>query len=142
MAFASSDLHEADSRLSSLSILVVDDEVSVTRLLRMMLSDLGVTQVFTAKNGKEALEMLGEFDEDIDLVICDWNMPGCNGLDLLKQIRTVDPKLPFLMLTARADIASVKEARDFGVSDYLKKPFSAEGLKKKTLAQARRLQKA
>lgn len=142
MTFATTGLRDPDARLSSLSILVVDDEASVTRLVRMMLNDLGVTQVYTAKNGKEALELLGDFDEDIDLVICDWNMPGCNGLDLLKQVRTVDPKLPFLMLTARADMSSVKEARDFGVSDYLKKPFSAEGLKNKMLAQARRLQKA
>jgi DNA-binding response OmpR family regulator len=125
--------------LNDLTILVVDDETSVTRLVRMMLSDIGVTQVFTAKNGKEALDLLGEFQEDIDIVICDWNMPTISGLDLLRQIRTVDPDLPFLMLTARADIASVKDARDYGVTDYLRKPFSAETMKKKITMHARSL---
>jgi DNA-binding response OmpR family regulator len=125
--------------LNDLTILVVDDENSVTRLVRMMLSDIGVTQVFTAKNGKEALDLLGEFQEDIDIVICDWNMPTISGLDLLRQIRTVDPDLPFLMLTARADIASVKDARDYGVTDYLRKPFSAETMKKKITMHARSL---
>ena len=125
--------------LNDLTILVVDDESSVTRLVRMMLSDMGVTQVFTAKNGKEALDLLGEFQEDIDIVICDWNMPTISGLDLLRQIRTVDPDLPFLMLTARADIASVKDARDYGVTDYLRKPFSAETMQKKITMHARSL---
>lgn len=141
MTFAGKGLRDPDPRFSSLSILVVDDEASVTRLVRMMLKDLGITQVYMSKDGKEALGLLGDFGDDIDLVICDWNMPGCSGLELLKQVRTVDPRLPFLMLTARADVSSVKEARDFGVSDYLKKPFSAESLQKKILAQARRLQK-
>jgi CheY-like chemotaxis protein len=125
--------------MNDLTILVVDDESSVTRLVRMMLSDMGVTQVFTAKNGKEALDLLGEFQEDIDIIICDWNMPTISGLDLLRQIRTVDPDLPFLMLTARADIASVKDARDYGVTDYLRKPFSAETMQKKITMHARSL---
>ena len=125
--------------LSDLTVLVVDDERSVTRLVRMMLTDMGVTQVFTAKNGKEALDMLGEFQENIDIVICDWNMPNISGIDLLKQIRTVDPDLPFLMLTARADMSSVKDARDFGVTDYLRKPFSAETMQKKLAMHARGL---
>lgn len=125
--------------LSDLTVLVVDDEIAVSRLVKMMLRDLDVTQVFTAKDGKEALELLGEMQESVNIVICDWNMPHVNGLEVLKQIRTVDPDLPFLMLTARADISSVKEARDHGVSDYLRKPFSAEQLKKKLTMHGRRL---
>ena len=128
-----------DVDLSDLTILVVDDEVALTRLVRMMLKDFHITQVFTAKDGKVALELLGEMQDNIDIVICDWNMPNVNGLDLLKQIRTVDPDLPFLMLTARADMTSVKEARDNGVTDYLRKPFSADTLKKKLTLHARRL---
>lgn len=139
MSTSSTTVGSPKVNLNDLTILVVDDENSVTRLVRMMLSDIGVTQVFTAKNGKEALDLLGEFQEDIDIVICDWNMPTISGLDLLRQIRTVDPDLPFLMLTARADIASVKDARDYGVTDYLRKPFSAETMKKKITMHARSL---
>ncbi len=122
--------------LSNLNVLVVDDEVSITRLVKMTLADLDVSQVFIAKDGKEALALLGELD-DIDVVICDWNMPRMSGLELLLQVRTVDRDLPFVMLTGRADIGSVKEARDLGVSDYLVKPFSSDGLKQKLMRLAR-----
>ncbi len=69
--------------LPDLNVLVVDDENSVLRLIKMVLADFGVTQVFTAKNGAKALALLGSFDE-IDVVICDWNMPGMSGLNLLQ----------------------------------------------------------
>ena len=116
--------------LPDLNVLVVDDESSVLRLIRMVLADFGVTQVFTAKNASKALALLGAFD-DIDVVICDWNMPGMSGLSLLQQVRTVDQEIPFIMLTGRADLSSVMEARDFGVSDYLVKPFTPEKLEAK-----------
>ena len=122
--------------LSDLTILVVDDEKSMTRLIKITLADFDVTQVFTANNGNEALALLGELDS-IDIVICDWNMPHMSGLELLLQVRTVDRDLPFVMLTGRADIDSVKEARDLGVSDYLVKPFSSDGLKQKLMRLAR-----
>lgn len=126
--------------IEDLSVLVVDDEGSVTRLIRMMLTDLGVAQVFTAKDGREALDFLGDFDDMIDVIICDWNMPRVSGLNLLQQIRTVDPDVPFLMLTGRADADSVKAARDVGVSGYMLKPFSAEQLHAKLTTVARSLQ--
>ncbi len=123
--------------LPDLNVLVVDDENSVLRLIKMVLADFGVTQVFTAKNGAKALALLGSFDE-IDVVICDWNMPGMSGLNLLQQVRTVDRELPFIMLTGRADLSSVMEARDFGVSDYLIKPFTPENLEAKLARLIRR----
>ena len=128
--------------LEDLSVLVVDDEGSVTRLIRMMLTDLGVAQVFTAKDGREALDFLGDFDDMIDVIICDWNMPRVSGLNLLQQIRTADPDVPFLMLTGRADADSVKAARDVGVTGYVLKPFSAEQLQAKLMTVARGLSKA
>ncbi len=117
--------------LASLNILIVDDEPSVTRLVRMMLMDINVTQVFTAKDGKEALNFLGDFDDLVDVIICDWNMPNMTGIEVLQQLRTVDPTAPFLMLTGRADLDSVKSAKDYGVTGYLLKPFSADELQNK-----------
>ncbi len=117
--------------LASLNILIVDDEPSVTRLVRMMLMDINVTQVFTAKDGKEALNFLGDFDDLVDVIICDWNMPNMTGIEVLQQLRTVDATAPFLMLTGRADLDSVKSAKDYGVTGYLLKPFSADELQNK-----------
>ncbi|MBI3451731.1 MAG: response regulator [Rhodospirillales bacterium] len=125
------------SNFSDLGVLVVDDESSVTRLLKMMLTDLGISQVFVARDGRDALKFLGEYSESVNIIICDWNMPRMSGLELLQQVRTADPDTMFLMLTGRNDIDSVKAARDFGVNGYLLKPFSAEQLRKKLTAYNR-----
>ena len=121
---------------SDLNVLVVDDESSITKLVKMTLADLDVSQVYTAKDGREAIALLGELD-DIDIVICDWNMPRMSGLELLQQVRTVDHDMPYIMLTGRADINSVKEAKNSGVSDYLAKPFTPDALKQKLTRLAR-----
>ena len=125
--------------IADLGVLVVDDEGSVTRLLRMMLNDLGVAQVFTAADGRVALNILGDFEDVIDVIISDWNMPGVSGLNLLWEIRTVNPALPFFMLTGRGDVGSMKVARDGGITGYMLKPFSAEDLEAKLLTVAKRL---
>ena len=122
--------------LSELNVLVVDDRASIISLLKTMLADLDVTHVFAAKDGKDALELLGAKVE-IDIIICDWNMPRMSGLELLQHVRTMDRDMPFIMLTGRADSNSVKEARDLGVSDYLVKPFSPQDLERKLVRMAR-----
>ncbi len=126
-------MQQADQQLEDLRILLVEDSFESMNLTRDMLKDFGITQVFTAKNGFEALELLGTFDgEDfVDVVLCDWYMPRLTGMELLKQIRTCDPDLLFFMVTGLADYESVAEARSYGVSGYLEKPFSADQLRKK-----------
>ena len=114
-----------------LNILVVEDEPQVMRTIREMLRDCGVTQSFSAKDGREALDFLGSYEETVHLVITDWNMPRMTGIELLTQVRTADPDIAFLLLTGRADRDSVIEAKQQGVSAYLRKPFSAEQLRTK-----------
>jgi two-component system chemotaxis response regulator CheY len=114
--------------ITDLTVLIVDDEATVTRLAKTMLTDLNVAQVFVANDGREALDFLGLFEEDIDVIVCDWNMPRMSGFELLQQVRTVDPNMPFVMLTGRNDMDSIVAARDQKVSSYLLKPFSQEQL--------------
>jgi len=114
--------------LTDMTVLIVDDEPTVTRLAKTMLTDLDVAQVFVANDGREALDFLGLFEDDIDVIVCDWNMPRMSGFELLQQIRTVDPSMPFVMLTGRNDMDSIVAARDQKVSSYLLKPFSQEQL--------------
>ena len=114
--------------ITDLTVLIVDDEATVTRLAKTMLTDLDVAQVFVANDGREALDFLGLFEEDIDVIVCDWNMPRMSGFELLQQVRTVDPHMPFVMLTGRNDMDSIVAARDQKVSSYLLKPFSQEQL--------------
>jgi two-component system chemotaxis response regulator CheY len=77
----------------------------------------------------------------IDLVLCDWNMPGRSGLELLQQVRSVGLEVPFVMVTGRADKESVIAAKDAGVTAYISKPFSAAQLEAKMRAAVARARK-
>ena len=118
-------------KLSDLKILLVEDQAEVRSMLRNMLVERGVTQVFEAKDGREGLDFVDSAFDFINLVICDWNMPNMSGVEFLRQIRTVDADLPFLMVTGRSDIESVVEAKACGVTGYIRKPFSSSELEEK-----------
>ena len=116
---------------STTKILVVDDHLLTRDMVRIILKGLGFLNVDTAENGNVALERLN--DGGYALVICDWNMPQCSGLELLRAVRAggVCPSIPFLMLTAEAYRESVREAVKAGVTDYISKPFTAGVLQQK-----------
>lgn len=110
--------------IKDLKILVVDDQLEVRAMIRNMLTELGITQIFEASDGKEAMIFTDSAMDMIDIVICDWNMPKMSGIDLLKQMRSVYPEVPFLMITGRSDVESVSIAKSSGVTAYIRKPFS------------------
>ncbi len=112
-------------------ILVVDDFSTMRRIVRNNLKQLGYENVVEAEDGAPALDRIRE--GDIALVICDWNMPGMTGIELLRHVRR-DPRfadLPFLMVTAEAKKENVVEAIQAGVSNYVVKPFTAQVLAQK-----------
>lgn len=117
--------------LNDLKILLVEDQAEARALLRNMLLELGITQIFEASNGEEALSFLDSAYDFIDLVMCDWNMPSVSGLEVLRDIRKVNESLPFLMVTGRSDVESVKEAKASGVTAYIRKPFTPKQLEAK-----------
>ena len=123
----------------SLRILLVDDSGQSLSLTKDMLLDLGVTQIYTAQNGVEGLDVLASFDEDnfIDAVLCDWNMPEMNGIELLRKIRRQDEKLLFIMITGQVDNTSLAEAKAVGANGFLKKPFLSDDLRKKLTVVSR-----
>ncbi len=114
--------------IEKLKILVVEDQPDARAMVRGMLSEMGITQIFEASDGREAMTFTDTAMDMIDVVICDWNMPKMTGIDLLRQMRTVMPDVPFLMLTGRGDIDSVAEAKSCGVTAYIRKPFSPANL--------------
>lgn len=117
--------------IEKLKILIVDDQQDVRAMLRSMLGELGITQIFEAADGKEAMTFTDAALDMIDIVICDWNMPKLSGIELLRQMRSVTPNVPFLMITGRSDLDSVAEAKASGVSAYIRKPFSPAQLEVK-----------
>lgn len=110
--------------MEDLKILIVEDQKDARLMLRNMLAGFGITQVFEASDGKEGMEFLDLAFDFVNLIICDWNMPNMSGVEFLRQIRTVDPAMPFLMVTGRSDKMSVLEAKTSGVTAYIRKPFS------------------
>ncbi|HQC28160.1 MAG TPA: sigma-54 dependent transcriptional regulator [Methylotenera sp.] len=107
------------------TILAVDDEPSMRRLLEISLRQAGYQPVVAA-DGKEALQMIKS--RTIDLVVSDLHMPSMNGLELLKNIRLENETLPFIMVTAQGEIKTAVEAMKLGASDYILRPFDLETL--------------
>jgi CheY-like chemotaxis protein len=116
---------------AELTVLVVDDDATVRGLIRTMLRRMQVAAIVDAENGEQGLQLFRAAPATFDLVICDWNMPVMTGLALCTQIRADRPDLPFLMVTGRSDIVSVKTALRSGVSAYIAKPLSPLELKTK-----------
>ena len=117
--------------LNDLKVLIVEDQSDARAMLRNMLAELGVTQIFEASDGREALRFMDSAFDFVNLVICDWNMPGLTGVEFLRQLRSVDASIPFLMVTGRSDMDSVMEAKSAGVTGYIRKPFSPKQLEAK-----------
>jgi CheY-like chemotaxis protein len=112
------------NEISQLKVLMVEDQVESRALLRGMLSEIGITQIYEAADGKTALEFMDYADDFIDVILCDWNMPHMSGIDFLKQVRSTGSQVPFMMITGRGDKSSVLEAKVSGVSGYIRKPYS------------------
>ena len=119
-------------------ILIVEDQNDARAMIKNMLGEFGITQIFEASDGREALRFLDSAFDFVNLVVCDWNMPEMTGVELLRQLRSVDGSLPFLMLTGRSDIDSVAEAKAAGVTAYIRKPFSPAQLEVKLRAIKKR----
>lgn len=115
----------------NMKILVVDDFSTMRRIIKNLLRDLGFNNTQEADDGLTALPMLQA--ESFDFLVTDWNMPGMQGIDLLKAVRA-DPELanlPVLMVTAESKRDQIVEAAQAGVSGYIVKPFTAQTLEEK-----------
>lgn len=115
----------------NMKILVVDDFSTMRRIIKNLLRELGFTNTHEADDGNTALPMLK--NSDYELLVTDWNMPGMEGIDLLKAVRA-DPhlaKLPVLMVTAEQKKEQIILAAQAGVNGYIVKPFTAQTLKEK-----------
>lgn len=116
---------------SGISILIVDDQMTMRALVRNGLQQLGFVDFRESPDGEDALKQ--QITKPASLVISDFNMPKLDGLGLLRAIRAHPPvaKTAFIMLTGRADRELVQRAAQFGVNNYLVKPFTVATLKEK-----------
>jgi two-component system chemotaxis response regulator CheY len=111
--------------------LVIDDSVTMRRIIANILVRLGYPEVLHASNGREALDRLAA--EPVDVVITDWYMPELSGLDFVKQLRNspATRHIPIVIVTANAASDDIHNALELGVKSYILKPFTVETMKDK-----------
>ena len=103
------------------TILVVDDESHICLMMKDLLMD--TYDVLTAKDGVEALEIVVEKQDALDLVITDIRMPRMDGMELLKEIKTHYPEIGVMMISAHGNLRTAVEAMKQGAYDYISKPL-------------------
>jgi len=115
------------------TVLLVDDEEHMLRLLQFALKSVPVTTC-ALKSGPEALEMLAA--QPADLVLLDYSMPGMDGVEALRRIRAMEGggNIKVIMLTARDQTAIRQEAAGLNVEAFLTKPFSPSDLARRVSA--------
>lgn len=117
-------------------VLIVDDEPAIRRALRPPLTELGF-EVTEAIRGEEALQLLRT--ASFDAILLDINMPGIGGIETLKRIRSIHPRLPILMLTVLDGENEKVQALEIGADDYVTKPFSTRELVARIRTAVRRI---
>jgi CheY-like chemotaxis protein len=117
----------------SVSILIIDDEPDVAELFRQRFrreAREGTYVLHFAGSGEAALTMLaGEIEPQLIVILSDINMPGMDGLTLLREVRRQRPDLPVMMVTAYGDDERRQRARDYGAAEFITKPVDFELLK-------------
>ncbi|MDD2838669.1 MAG: response regulator [Sulfuricurvum sp.] len=118
-----------------MKLLIVDDSLTMRRIIKNTLFRLHYEDVLEAEDGIQGWSILDE-NLDIGMLITDWNMPEMNGLELVKKIRS-DARfndLPIIMITTEGGKAEVITALKAGVNNYIVKPFTPQVLKEKLSA--------
>ena len=113
-----------------MKFLVVDDSVTMRRIITNALQRIGYTDIIEATDGREAL---GRFDDSIGFIITDWNMPNVNGVEFTRAVRAMPEgqAVPIMMVTTRGAREDIVAAVDAGVNNYILKPFTPSVLKEK-----------
>ena len=108
------------------TVLVCDDEEGIRESFKLILSD--DYQLKFVNNGVQALELLKTFTPDAMLL--DIKMPKINGIEVLKQIKKLKPKLPVIIVTGYQSVETAQEAIKNGAADYIPKPFESKQILK------------
>ena len=106
--------------ISKESILIVDDEAGPRESLRMILKP--IYEVHTAENGQEAINFISQ--NKVDIVTLDLNMPGLPGIEVLKEIKRIQPDIEVMIVTGYGTLCNAQETTRYGAGDFISKPFN------------------
>lgn len=107
------------------TILIVEDKESMLRMLEELFREEGFN-VFKASDGPEALKKIR--DEKIDVILTDLKLPSMDGIEILKEVKAIDPSIPVIVMTAYGSIETAVNAMKLGASDFITKPFNPDHL--------------
>ena len=114
-------------------VLIIDDSAVMRKIIQRNIQQSGllVDEFVEAADGREGLEKITS--NNIDLILCDWNMPNMTGIDFVKALRGSGQKgnVPIVMVTTEGGEAKIEEAKNSGANGYLTKPFTPDQLKSK-----------
>jgi two-component system chemotaxis response regulator CheY len=105
-------------------ILVIDDSETIRQQVKQALAATGY-EIIEAVDGIDGLEKLRAV-ADLDIALCDVNMPRMNGLDMIAEVQRSGPKIPILMLTTEGQPSLIRRARESGAKGWIVKPFKPE----------------
>jgi two-component system chemotaxis response regulator CheY len=105
-------------------ILVIDDSETIRQQVRQALASTGY-EIVEAVDGVDGLEKLQSL-ADLDLALCDVNMPRMSGLDMITEVQRIGLKVPVLMLTTEGQPSLIRRAREAGAKGWIVKPFKPE----------------
>lgn len=116
-----------------MKILLVDDSGTMRKIQRNVLDSMGYKDVVEAEDGEQAIFRMKEHNFQIDLILCDWNMPKMDGITLVRKLNAVPnlARIPILMVTTEGEKEKVVEALKAGAKGYVIKPFTPDQLKKR-----------
>jgi DNA-binding NtrC family response regulator len=127
-------LHNGESHIMETTLLLIDDETAFADTLEKRLAHRDL-KIFKAQSGSDGLKTLSEVP-GIDVVLLDVKMPGMDGIQTLKEIKTNYPLVEVIMLTGHATVESAIEGMRIGAFDYLMKPCELDVLLAKVLSAA------
>ena len=113
-------------------VLIIDDSGVMRKIIQRNIVQAGllVDQFLEAGDGNEGLEKVGQ-NNDLNLILCDWNMPNMSGIEFVKTFRSSDKNTPIVMITTEGGDTKAEEARNSGANGYLTKPFTTDQLLRK-----------
>nr|WP_321485948.1 response regulator transcription factor [uncultured Draconibacterium sp.] len=112
--------------MDKIKVLLVEDELTLSMIIKETLEEKGEFVIFTAGNGDIGLQKYHNLHPDV--IVADVMMPVMDGFEMIRQIRETNPNIPVLFLTARSTVEDVVEGFTIGGNDYLKKPFGMNEL--------------
>jgi DNA-binding response OmpR family regulator len=118
-------------QFKNITVLIVDSQPAIVDMIKGVLTIFGVKDIITRTDGKNALDAFRK--NKPDLLIVDWDLDSINGIEFTKTVRRdpSNPYVPIIFMTALSSGKRVAEARDSGITEFLRKPFTAESLYKR-----------